>query len=707
MKIKRIVFENFMRFYEATEIKLLENGLSQSDLTVILAPNDSGKTCVIRALEFLFYGSVEGKHGPETLSLIVNDEAVRVSKKTEITASVEAEFITQEGSFSVRRTVKIEKEYSNKRKIVHGRGEPMTELEYFDGKWKSDLHGVYENKLEKMLPKSLFNYFVFQGEGLAEALIEKQDPRIKEGLTQLLHEDDWEDAIRDLSNLRDSVNRHCREVSAKDTELESSIGKLESAEIAEKNAGKKLKDKKKLLEDKKNEVDQLTSEISKSVNKIDEDAAKKLEQTKQDLKRHNDNLAGARQGLFSSIGDTHGLPFLRRGFQPVREILADLQSKNLLPADVSEGFITRVLNREKCMCGCELPKGSNHRSNVEQFRAQSLSTELNSDLFKLYNLLEDGSQKGFTAQIKEGIESFITSQEFIESEQTEINKYEKQLVALNARVDQAARDRCNNLLAAQRKADREKDVLNSDVEQLQREFTAAQGFRERAQQELNKARLRSKNKGNEKIFEKRDVIDAVLQILEQGLDNLKDSLHGPLERSVGSIYDDVVKDGSEAKINSSTLLPYVEKGGIKVPFLGGGQKQVLCISYIIGLAHLRQNLNDQLRSIGVLLPKSTEQAFIMDSIFAPCEPEYQEAICKFLPEAGQVILLVAGQQWTETVQTNLQGKIARVYGFEYHSPNKNYDKTKHLFKVGQKTHRLLNVVDPPHTALTIIKQLTA
>lgn len=488
MNIKKITFENFMRFYGKAEINMLGNASAGSNLTLILAPNDSGKTCVIRALEFLFYGSIEEKSGPETLASIVNDEAVRISKKNEIMASVEAEFITQGGSFLVRRSVTIQKEHSNKRNLVHARGEPPTELEYWNGKWKIDRDGVYANKLEKLLPKSLFNYFVFKGEELAKALIEKQDPKIKEGLTQLLHEDDWEEAITDLSGLLSTVNRQCREASAKDTELESAISRLESAEINESNGHKKLNEKKKSLDGKNNDVARLTSEISKSVNQVDEDAAKKLDVAKENLKRRQQQLAGAKQGLLSNIGNTRGLPFLRRAFQPVREVLADLQSKNLLPADVSEGFITRVLKREECMCGCELTKGSQHRKNVEQFKAQSLSTELNSDLFKLYNLLEDDSQRGYTSQIKESLDSFRSSKEFIESEQLETTKLENLIDDLNARVDQTARERCNNLLAAQQKAMREASDLKSQVDQLERELKNAQAFREKSKQDLNKAR---------------------------------------------------------------------------------------------------------------------------------------------------------------------------------------------------------------------------
>ena len=114
---------------------------------------------------------------------------------------------------------------------------------------------------------------------------------------------------------------------------------------------------------------------------------------------------------------------------------------------------------------------------------------------------------------------------------------------------------------------------------------------------------------------------------------------------------------------------------------------MLCLAYIIALAQLRKSLHEALRSAGVMVPAADDQAFVMDSIFGQCEPEYQEAICKFLPgQTGQILLLLAGQQWTETVKHALEKEVDLLFGFEYHSPNTRYDESKHQFMFGRKTH---------------------
>jgi DNA sulfur modification protein DndD len=706
MTIKTLGFRNFLRFFEQSELNLEGSSSGDSSLTLALAPNDAGKTSVMRGLEFLFYGEVEGKGGESTLADLVNNEAFRLAKGKSVNGFVEA--ILQSGghTIAVRREISAGSGSSNQRRLV---SHSLLHLVGPEGreKWVPDHDGVIAHQLQRLVPRSLFDYFFFKGEELANALIEKQDPQIKEGLAELLHEDDWEVAISDLEALIRKLNLECKEASGKDDVLEAAVESFTMAEERESKLKKDLERAEKQYQLAEEDVGNLTRRISESVGKVDEAAAKQLAKTQAALRDHNQRLDAAEQGLLSGIGATRGLPFLKQAFHPVREILGDLREKNLLPADVSEGFIGRVLEKGVCMCGCELSKGSKHRDAVEKFRAYSLSAELNNDLFNLYNLLEADSAKGFENDIEQSLKSLDKSVEFMADERSTIKKLETEEQALKARVDEAAQKRCNDLLMEQHKAIRHQTDQRANVQEIRMRLQGATNQKEQLRKELNSARLKTKNKGNEKVFAVRDLASSVLEVLEAGLQGLKGSLHEPLERTVSDLYDPVTKDGSEAKISPSTLLPYIQKAGKRATFLGGGQKQVLCLSYIIALAQLRRDLNDSLRAMKIMVPKADDQIFVMDSIFGQCEPEYQEAICKFLPrKSGQTLLLLARQQWSETVRANLETQVSSLFGFEYHSPNSSYDETKHQFPFRQKNHRLLRQAKDGQTAFTVIHKLT-
>src|SRR5438477_1763460 len=97
MIIREIEFHNFLRFYGTSKLPLIGQESHPSTLTLILAPNDSGKTSLIRGLEFLFYGTVDGKTGDHAIAALVNDEALRLAKGASVTAYAQGTFVTRGG----------------------------------------------------------------------------------------------------------------------------------------------------------------------------------------------------------------------------------------------------------------------------------------------------------------------------------------------------------------------------------------------------------------------------------------------------------------------------------------------------------------------------------------------------------------------------------------------------------------------------------
>src|SRR5262249_36783648 len=152
---------NFLRFYGTSKLPLSGHKSTASSLTLILAPNDSGKTSLIRGLEFLFYGTVDSKAGDHAIAALVNDETVRTAHGSEVTGYVQAIFASRGGDFSIRRSVTAKSSRSSDRRLI------SVELASLEGegkqkKWREDRAGVLEYKLERLMPKSLFHYFFFQ-----------------------------------------------------------------------------------------------------------------------------------------------------------------------------------------------------------------------------------------------------------------------------------------------------------------------------------------------------------------------------------------------------------------------------------------------------------------------------------------------------------------------------------------------------------------
>ena len=115
MTIKTLGFRNFLRFFEESQLSLDDDNSGGSSLTLALAPNDAGKTSVMRGLEFLFYGEVEGKGGEVTLAELVNNEAFRLAKGKSVSGYVEARLQTGDQSIAVRREICVAPGSGNQR----------------------------------------------------------------------------------------------------------------------------------------------------------------------------------------------------------------------------------------------------------------------------------------------------------------------------------------------------------------------------------------------------------------------------------------------------------------------------------------------------------------------------------------------------------------------------------------------------------------
>jgi DNA repair exonuclease SbcCD ATPase subunit len=78
MIIRQVTLHNLFTYHGPQTLELpAEQG---STLTVVVAPNNSGKTSIIRALKFCFYGEKGMPPGSKLANLINNRHKVRVDQ---------------------------------------------------------------------------------------------------------------------------------------------------------------------------------------------------------------------------------------------------------------------------------------------------------------------------------------------------------------------------------------------------------------------------------------------------------------------------------------------------------------------------------------------------------------------------------------------------------------------------------------------------
>jgi DNA sulfur modification protein DndD len=167
MIIKELRLNNFLVF--PGEHRLEFPTERESNLIVILAPNNTGKTNIIRALKFLFYGHLSDC-GKVTAYRMINDRTRSLAKVgTEIIGSVEITLDFDGEDLCFRRTIKARK--SGQGQWMHPELVLHKVIRESNTTLIPDSQSLFQTKLDTLVPETLFDAFYFKGEPLDGRLL--------------------------------------------------------------------------------------------------------------------------------------------------------------------------------------------------------------------------------------------------------------------------------------------------------------------------------------------------------------------------------------------------------------------------------------------------------------------------------------------------------------------------------------------------------
>jgi DNA sulfur modification protein DndD len=358
MILRELKLSNFLVFYGEQKFRFPSN--KEQNLTLILANNNTGKTSLIRALKFLFYGSKALAFNSVTgnpSNIICERTAHETTPGTDIEGFVELEFALGDQVYRFRRSVR-----ATRTKDGLDRGDEKL-AEYIVGEHRveraiDDSNGTLEGKLRAWMPRGLFDAFYFQGEPLDGKLLEGVST-ISLSLTGFLHIDKWEEAAAALGKVQQDYERQLQTIASSSREYQT---KLTSLQSTEKN-----------LSERKAQVAKLTLELQEMEAReavLNEELRLLGDTSGYDrLIQHNAELRTKIQRIESDIDRAHerigqvieasqGAPFLLAAVPPARRVLREMEKQNVLPADVSEGFVQRILQQKACVCGRTHDDGS-------------------------------------------------------------------------------------------------------------------------------------------------------------------------------------------------------------------------------------------------------------------------------------------------------------------------------------------------------------
>lgn len=412
--------------------------------------------------------------------------------------------------------------------------------------------GHYQVKIDNAVPQDLFSWFYFQGEPANGKMGCGATASVLEPLKKVLQIRRWKDARNNVQAVIQSLTQEeAKEAGANKAflavrERESVVRKGLETNRLDLNA---LKTAESELGRSKARLDTELAEVSSQA-KASQEFYTQLQKHKLDEQQAQQAIKTADSEVCDLVKSTLAIPLLEPAFGPADRHLEDLRTRNLLPADVSKGFIERLLKGEQCVCGTCLD--ATKRQELTKYLSLTLAAQTNRDLAALADALEGGKE----SVLRKKASAFPT-----------------RLTRLTA------------------------------------ERGAAVAWLKRAQ----------------------DAIEGLMPKIEKG------SMH--------------------------------DRNNLVVTNPGGGEQQVLNLAFVIALAEMRTMINEDMTSAGLGVRLVGDQSFVLDSPFTSADPNFMKAIAEFLPgKAPQMLLLLAKQNWPDSVRETLEPHISRVYGVRLHTP---------------------------------------
>ena len=643
MIIESIHIENFRQYKGPIDIKFSLD--KEKNFTIIKGTNGAGKTNLLNAITWCLYEEELHKSdkvapGP-IYNLITKNE---MGPNEEFYVKVELTMLDEyENRVIFRRTHRC---YTDKNEVlVMDPFGSKFDVFYSDGVDDKPLSNPYIF-IEKNIPKAIEGYFFFDGEKLEDYFDENSGSSISKSVAKLSQLNLLDDVSRRLSTRKTDFYNQIR-----------NLNKDESKIVGSKNDWEAKK--RKALKDKQDAIDELEL-INTKLNKlhdekkqVDHTDAKALETDLRRLKSREDTLNKAinkekskkNEYLISSFP----LVLSYSAMEYSCELGKDLEEAGFIPPQYKKGFLESILEKNECICGCNLSNDLSARSKIIDLKNNTseltdVSEEVNVTLRDFKDMMDDikcfnQNRNEFNDKIKEDKHDLSEISSEIEDKQIQYDQIDHPLI---------------------RKLEQDINDFNKKRDaQIEKRVNAERDFRD-AEEELAKIEKqergrRVKDKQLITLKSYNDFCESAITIIDKLKEDFTNNIRNKVKKSTEEQFKKLMwKDNFKSiSINRSynVLIKDVTGETVTPGILSAGEKLVLALSFVAALNTIS----------GFELP------FIIDTPMGRLDHEMKTNISRTLPQyvkGNQVALLVTGEEYTDSFREGIIGSVGKEYIIE-------------------------------------------
>lgn len=660
MKFESMKLHNFMRYKGETEIHFSCN--DEKNVTVVLGDNTFGKTTLAQAFRWGLFEELNTTNYTKKKDIVLLNNEIIATMPPESRQPVSVEIVIREGNtqWKFTRTAYFKRKVSGTRDlaVVQDGESKLTMIIIQDGvpgkvinnngvntgaEGKKYKQGCVQETIENMLPRSLSNYFFFDGERWGDAKTAKSE--VKGSINTILG---VTGLIEMMKHIKDgqgkTVLKTLRElIKGSGDEYDRLLSDIKSLDRSIDDYEQKIKAEEEALETSQRERDKLAKDLNDN-RQVEED-----QKTFAQLEKDISNMEQDRENYYADIVKMFSGSarfFAGEMLSQVDALLSkvDLEGKDI--PGVTVDTVDYLINLGKCLCGEDLSEGSEAYKNLMQLRKVIPPEMIGGAAGKFRTLLYDWQHdaRSLVSDIEDKAKDFDSIQDRIYEKADEKELLEKKM------------DRKANIAALRKNYNTWVSLCRSHEQKLN-EYIAHRDYaiktRDSKNQQLDV--LSRQNEANESVNRAIAYAEAVYAMAERQLKKKQDGVFEQLNEIISDNFNRMFNDGEKyAKLEDDYRIHmyYHSVGGSKdyeEQNLSNGEATAINFVYIVSVLELARRKAAEEAGEGEKDSGIINLPLVLDGPFSTLSNENTSLVAKKLPEfAEQVIIFMLDKDWASS-----------------------------------------------------------
>ncbi len=629
MILEKIRLKDFRCFFGETHIQFSED--PDRNVTIIYAENGVGKTTLLNALLWCFYGETTARF--EKRKDILNYDAKKANRTL---ASVEVFFEHDEKRYIAKRLANV--------RSTAGREFHVARIQ--DGS-QIRLHSP-DTFINTVIPRDMASHFLFDGEHAEVFLGEDNRGSIKSAVRDILGCSLIETAIEDLKAASSNFGKQIpstpatRQIEDLNRVLDSLTKQIEEvkARIAE------LERKREQTERQISDID-AKLRITAAAREIEENRVYQDRQLSSAQKRQKEYI----DEVYKWLGDNGRFIVSKKITEETFLFLDEKQHRGRIPSPYNEEFVKDILEAKECICGTKLQPGSAESRKVASLLEKAANQVMRDRVSKVRARLTSLKSERTKAPRRLTVAKRHLSEadEDCARAEAKLAEISDKLKGINLEDISKREQRRGELKEELTKIDRELGYLDPKVKDS-----------ELQKSKINKdiTDLAKQDKQTVIYGERRDLCEEIKVKLEAELVKEEDGARKVLRASIRRILEATTHKSLKPRMTDDYVISLINADGTTLP-KSSGENQLLGLAFtaaLVKFAKVRENAQNYRLLPGTIAP------LVLDSPFGQLDEAYRATTAEFIPKmARQVVLMVSKSQGTKNVLSVLNDYIGAEY----------------------------------------------